>query len=467
MNESYREIVNDSTVALRTLAKLMPQLSSQSTLLELLETINHAFGARLSWITVDDENGLQQIVSAGELTCHSLEVGNFLASTLLQRHHRAWRVIYWKDNMGKHLFSDRHPGYTQLQSGVLCKITPHGHLCSGYFFLGFSDPQTPLSVLKDIVVILVEKLKDYFVEIIARERTAIEMQRVVTQYQTLFERAPVLMNSFDRRSRCVLWNAECEKVFGWKMAELNEHADPLALFYPDPEVRRRVRESVNTVPLNDMYEWHPVRRDGAQLTILWSNILLPDGSILNIGLDITERKRVEKQLEKKATTDDLTGCFNRSAILQQLTTALEVSHGLAAETPFCVVMFDLDFFKQINDQWGHLVGDRALVHFCERIREMTPADAALGRVGGEEFLLLMPGTHSDAALQLSLMLHQTLLTRPLQVGTRALTLSFSAGIVEVMGGGHDTSSLLIRADKALYDAKRAGRGKAIVAVDYL
>ncbi|MWL74704.1 PAS domain S-box protein, partial [Escherichia coli] len=167
---------------------------------------------------------------------------------------------------------------------------------------------------------LVEKLKDYFVEIIARERTAIEMQRVVTQYQTLFERAPVLMNSFDRRSRCVLWNAECEKVFGWKMAELNEHADPLALFYPDPEVRRRVRESVNTVPLNDMYEWHPVRRDGAQLTILWSNILLPDGSILNIGLDITERKRVEKQLEKKATTDDLTGCFNRSAILQQLTT---------------------------------------------------------------------------------------------------------------------------------------------------
>ncbi|MWL73556.1 diguanylate cyclase, partial [Escherichia coli] len=149
------------------------------------------------------------------------------------------------------------------------------------------------------------------------------------------------------------------------------------------------------------------------------------------------------------------------------TTALEVSHGLAAETPFCVVMFDLDFFKQINDQWGHLVGDRALVHFCERIREMTPADAALGRVGGEEFLLLMPGTHSDAALQLSLMLHQTLLTRPLQVGNRALTLSFSAGIVEVMGGGHDTSSLLIRADKALYDAKRAGRGKTIVAVDYL
>lgn len=116
------------------------------------------------------------------------------------------------------------------------------------------------------------------------------MQRVVTQYKTLFERAPVLMNAFDRHNRCVLWNAECEKVFGWSMTEIDEHPDPLALFYPDPEERQRVQESVRFAPLKDMYEWHPVRKDGTQLTILWSNILLPDNSILNIGTDITERK---------------------------------------------------------------------------------------------------------------------------------------------------------------------------------
>lgn len=79
-----------------------------------------------------------------------------------------------------------------------------------------------------------------------------------------------------------------------------------------------MQESVRFAPLKDMYEWHTVRKDGTQLTILWSNILLPDNSILNIGLDITERKKAEQQLTVKATTDDLTGCLNRSTILQRL-----------------------------------------------------------------------------------------------------------------------------------------------------
>jgi predicted signal transduction protein with EAL and GGDEF domain len=123
-----------------------------------------------------------------------------------------------------------------------------------------------------------------------------------------------------------------------------------------------------------MYEWHPVRRDGMQLTILWSNILLPDNSILNIGLDITERKKAEQQLAVKATTDDLTGCFNRSAILQQLKSALAANSRQDADSQFCVLMFDLDYFKQINDEWGHLVGDAALIHFCDRLRESARQD---------------------------------------------------------------------------------------------
>lgn len=467
MKDTCREVINDSMLALHALAKLMPLLTLQRSLSEMLETVNRTLGSTLAWVSIDDESAQPRVVCAGEVTCHPFEVTDFLASTLLQQHHRAWRSIYWKENVGRVIFSPLHPGHAQLQSGVLCKLSSRDGRCSGYFFLAFSQRINTLPVLKNIVVVLAEKLKDYFAEIISRERTAIEMQRVVTQYKTLFERAPVLMTSFDRHNRCVLWNSECEKVFGWSMVEINAHPNPLALFYPDPEERRRVRDSIYISSLKDMYEWHPLRKDGLQLTILWSNILLPDGSILNIGLDITERKKAERQLALRATTDDLTGCFNRSAILQKLQAAAEQHQPSETRSPFCVLMFDLDYFKQINDEWGHQVGDAALVYFCDRLRELSPRLSALGRVGGEEFLLLLTQADSQAAMALSTMLRSSLFDRPLRVEDKSLVLSFSAGVVEVRHGQRDTSSLLTRADKALYDAKRSGRGKTVIAIDYL
>ena len=129
-------------------------------------------------------------------------------------------------------------------------------------------------------------------------------------------------------------------------------------------------------------------------------------------------------------------------------------------------MFDLDFFKQINDEWGHPVGDAALLHFCNAIRALAPSESALGRVGGEEFLLLLAHADGNGAAQLSARLRTFLQTHPLVVGERKLSLSFSAGVVEVCGGQRDTSALLRRADKALYEAKHSGRGKTVVA-DYL
>lgn len=107
---------------------------------------------------------------AGDVTCHAFNVADFLASTLLQRHHRARRVIYWKEHIGRAVFSPQHPGYARLQNGVLCKFSAHGRQCSGYFFLAFNEKLTSLPILKNIVVVLVEKLKDYFDDIIVREK---------------------------------------------------------------------------------------------------------------------------------------------------------------------------------------------------------------------------------------------------------------------------------------------------------
>ncbi len=454
----------DDAKALHMLAKLMPWLTADRSLHDILHAINTTFGAAMSWVVVDDDAG-RQLVSCGEIPCTLEDVEGFLGNAQMRRHYQAWRVICWRSNVGVRLFPQASETASQLQSGILCKLNTKNPTLNGYFFLALSRPLPSMVVLKNIVVILVEKLKDYLGEIMARERMALEMQRVVTQYKILFDRAPVLMNSFDKHNRCVLWNGECERLFGWRIDELNQHADPLALFYPDPEVRRQMRASVNTSPMVDMQEWHPVRRDGAVLTVLWSNILLPDNSILNIGLDITERKKAEQQLALKATTDDLTGCLNRFAILLRLKDALVASAAGCHHQRFSVVMFDLDHFKRINDSWGHQAGDMALTWFCDRIRELSPQGYQLGRLGGEEFLMIMPLTGSQTAVRFTQKLRAVLSDEPLLVGKERLKLSFSAGVVSVTNGEVESSALLTLADNALYDAKRAGRGKTIVAAE--
>lgn len=453
-------------MALAILAKLMPWLTAKRSLKEILSAINTALGARLAWVMVE-QGGVPQIASAGATPCTLKAAQGFIEQLPVHRQQRAWRIICWRRNVGTLLFPTQLQRASKLQSGILCKLNLQQADLTGYFFLAFAEPLVSLTVMKNVVVILVEKLKDYLAEIIIRDRTAKEIQRIITQYKALFDRAPVLMNSFDKNNRCVLWNGECERLFGWTLEELNQQPDPLALFYPDPSVRQRVRSSVNLSATVDMHEWHPIRRDGQPLTVLWSNIRLPDNSILSIGLDITERKKAEQQLTVKATIDELTGCYNRSSLLRQLKEALKACQPDDPRSHFSLLMLDLDHFKSINDRWGHQTGDAALAHFCEQVREHSDPGWIFGRLGGEEFLILMPRIRKRAALRFSQKLRAALLQTPLSNGGENVFLSFSAGLVLVTGEEHDSSVLLTLADNALYEAKRGGRSKTVVAGAFL
>ncbi|MCH3817890.1 hypothetical protein LZB41_09630, partial [Campylobacter jejuni] len=87
--------------------------------------------------------------------------------------------------------------------------------------------------------------------------------------------------------------------------------EPLALFYPDPEIRARVVESVGRTPQRGFRDWRPLTRDGERLSVMWSNVRLPDGSVVNIGMDVTENRRNEAALARLAKVDGLTGCWTR------------------------------------------------------------------------------------------------------------------------------------------------------------
>ena len=457
-NKQSHSIHTDGALAVRALSKILPLIAPHRSLRAVIADIRRGLTASAAWLVID-EGGTQQIEGDGATAFTLPQARRLIGHPRLRECYGNGKAIAWPRHFGARFYSDTRSPLAMLQTGVICKFHTDNYQTVGYLFLGFASPVASTVMIKRCLAIISEKLKDYLLHLLAQQNAAREMQRIVAQYNVIFEKAPVLMNSFDASNRCILWNGECERLFGWKRDELNQHADPLALFYPDPSVRQQLRESVKHSALTDMREWHPLRRDGAVLTTLWSHIVLPDNTVLNIGLDITARKQAERLLTLKATVDDLTQCYNRAEILRLLAQAAACPE--MGDTS--VVMLDLDYFKTINDSLGHQVGDAALRHFCDHIRALEHPAMSIGRLGGEEFLLILHGATRHEALFLTEQLRQRLERVPLMVSNTPVRVSFSAGIVELAGRESDVSGLLKEADNALYAAKHAGRGRSLIA----
>jgi diguanylate cyclase (GGDEF)-like protein/PAS domain S-box-containing protein len=185
---------------------------------------------------------------------------------------------------------------------------------------------------------------------------------------------------------------------------------------------------------------------------------LEDGSTLWHGFArrVTERKRMEEELSRLAYTDSLTGLPNR-ALLQlsldeRIAEASLVGHGLG------LLHLDLDHFKDINDVWGHGTGDRLLVKLSERLETSIGQDALIGRIGGDDFLIIVEGPEAGVvAEQLAAGLCQTLAV-PLEVDQRVVRVTGSVGISLFPEDGETTEDLMRHADAALYGAKAQGPG---------
>ncbi|MDK2082287.1 PAS domain-containing sensor histidine kinase [Aliarcobacter butzleri] len=119
------------------------------------------------------------------------------------------------------------------------------------------------------------------------------------KFRTLFDIAPVFLNSFDKNGKIILWNKECEKAFGWTFDEIKNKKDSLSLFYDDPKVCEDVMKSFENIS-DSFEEWYPKTKNGETLIVKWANIKLPNGEIINIGLDITQQRNYEISIREKA-----------------------------------------------------------------------------------------------------------------------------------------------------------------------
>lgn len=195
---------------------------------------------------------------------------------------------------------------------------------------------------------------------------------------------------------------------------------------------------------------------GNSLTYLTS-FLFPLGA--GFGFVLANLERIAQRLDKLATYDSLTGCLSRGAFDAMLGHA--IAHAFRSRTPISLMVIDLDHFKAINDAYGHLVGDAVLREFSGRLRSRLRAADMFGRVGGDEFGVILSETAANGALSLAEELRRTCealevpgLNNPLQ------RISSSIGVATTFPDATVTlESLYAMADKALYDAKHLGRNR--------
>lgn len=175
--------------------------------------------------------------------------------------------------------------------------------------------------------------------------------------------------------------------------------------------------------------------------------------------EVERRKLLEEELKRQATTDPLTGLFNRRQY--EMLFRRERERCRRQGTTICVAMGDLDHFKQLNDELGHDSGDIALQHVAKLFTAQLREGDVVGRFGGEEFIILLPDTEVSEAERVIERLRRTLEQNPVPLPEHSKKLTVTFSVSAVLEGEKDIAETLRRVDAGLYQGKRAGRNQVV------
>ncbi|HEU0104062.1 MAG TPA: diguanylate cyclase [Mycobacteriales bacterium] len=278
-------------------------------------------------------------------------------------------------------------------------------------------------------------------------------------FRTLFEHAPIGMavSGLDRviiavnQAYCTFVGRTAQALIGSPAADLTHPADARESDRNSDEVRARA----GTVGKIDK---RYVRGDGSVVWGRLSLIRVPGGDggkdiMVAQVEDITAERAARAALEQQARTDSLTGLANRETVLADLAAAV------AAERPVAVLFCDVDDFKVVNDTLGHAAGDQLLVLIARDLRAvLRPGDSA-GRIGGDEFLVVLDDIGDRADAEAVAERIRRVSTRSIDGVHGAVTTSVAVGLA-LSQPGQSAGEVLARADRALYEAKRAGNRRA-------
>ena len=291
--------------------------------------------------------------------------------------------------------------------------------------------------------------------------------------RTLFESSSDAVMILDRRG-FLDCNESTLRLFGCPSKEAFIQQSPAALSPPfqpcgtdsSSLAERHIETALQQT--TQRFEWMHKRLDSDDTfptEVLLNSMHFQGQQLLQaVVRDITERKRFQLELERQARLDYLTGLNNRGYFMQ--IAEHELSRAKRYQTPLSLLMMDVDYFKVINDTHGHKTGDRVLQSFAEICRRTLRGIDVVGRVGGEEFAVLLPETDIDQAIEVAERLRENIATTKVSIN-QGLPLNFtvSIGVTTLNDDNENIDQLFDAADKALYHAKKAGRNRVMKAIN--
>ncbi|WP_322827382.1 diguanylate cyclase domain-containing protein [Lamprobacter modestohalophilus] len=318
-----------------------------------------------------------------------------------------------------------------------------------------------LQTLTFLTAMLFQLLLALAVIVMARERMEEELRRNEQRFRTLVEDANDVIYTLDLNGIFRYLSPNLREILGLEPKDVvGQHFATIVHVDDLPGCEAFLQRLLSTRTKQSGLEYRVRHGDGGWRWHVTNASPLLDANgalsgMIGIGHDVSERKLVEDQTHRLAHYDALTELPNRGLFFERLQQAMREAE--RKDGQLAVMFLDLDRFKPINDSHGHAVGDRVLQTLAERLRACLRDADTIGRIGGDEFLILLPevGSARDACVVAEKLVRRV--QTPLNIAGLHLEISCSIGVALYPAHGHDGTMLIRHADEAMYEAKRAGR----------
>lgn len=315
-----------------------------------------------------------------------------------------------------------------------------------------------------------DKLDDEFMKLLSRwAGSFLERQFVVDElslekqkFEMIFENNGSGTLLIDNNCQILMVNKRFCEIIGFSKSELvGENA---IIYYLDDLSYQMARNKIsNTDKSSYINMEHQLKRKDGRLIwckFIGSQIELAKDSTAMIWsiLDVTIQREMQEKLEKQATTDFLTELYNRRYFTSRLEEEVsKIKRDKTATTS--LLMFDLDKFKQVNDTLGHLMGDVVLKEFANILKKDLRKTDIVGRIGGEEFAMILPNTDAEHAAILANRIREEVFGKIINIDKKSISFTVSIGLTTILHDDINSDAAFARADTALYKAKENGRNR--------